>query len=94
MTVPISFISDHMEVIWDLDIEAAATAAGLGLGYARAATPGTHPKFVTALADMIEERQSGRGDRAHIGRYGAWPDSCPPDCCPAPVRPHHQGARP
>lgn len=94
VTVPISFISDHMEVIWDLDIEAAATAAGLGLGYARAATPGTHPKFVTALADMIEERQSGRGDRAHIGRYGAWPDSCPPDCCPAPVRPHHQGARP
>ena len=40
---PIGFISDHLEVVWDLDNEAAATAAELGLDFARAATPGTAP---------------------------------------------------
>ena len=59
MLVPIGFVSDHMEVIYDLDTEAAATARELGLPFARAATAGTDPAFVAALVDLIVERARG-----------------------------------
>ena len=61
--VPIGFVSDHMEVIFDLDTEAAATAAKLGLAFARAATAGDHPAFVRALVDLMVERAAvARGE--------------------------------
>ncbi|WIY81630.1 ferrochelatase [Propionimicrobium sp. PCR01-08-3] len=93
ITVPISFISDHMEVVWDLDIEAAATAARLGLDYARVPAPGTHPAFVQGLADMIEERLGLREGRISTGAVGPWPDCCPADCCPPAIHPHTKAAQ-
>ena len=70
---PLGFLSDHMEVMYDLDYEAAARCRDLGLNFVRAQTPGTHPAVIAMLAGLIEERQSG----------AAFP-LCAPDCCPAP----------
>lgn len=89
--VPIGFVSDHMEVIYDLDTEAAETAAKLKLPMARAATPGTDPRFVTMLRDLVVERAAAeRGeqpDRPCVGALGpAW-DDCRHDCCPPLRRP-------
>ena len=56
---PVGFISDHLEVIWDLDNEAKETAAELGLAFARAGTAGTHPAFVAAVRELLEERRAG-----------------------------------
>ena len=83
--VPIGFVSDHMEVIYDLDTEAVETARGLGLPLARAATAGTHPAFVSALVDLVLERAAAaRGeepDRPVVeGGAVGWYD-CEPDCC-------------
>ena len=78
--VPVGFISDHMEVKFDLDIEAEGTAAQLGLAYARAATPGTDPMLVSMIADLVAERLDERAPAA-LGALGAWPGSCPADCC-------------
>lgn len=59
ITVPFGFISDHMEVVYDLDTDARATAERLGLGYVRAATVGVHPAFVSMLADAVLDPQPG-----------------------------------
>jgi protoporphyrin/coproporphyrin ferrochelatase len=80
---PIGFVSDHLEVIWDLDNEAAETAKKLGLGYARAATPNTDPRFVTMVRHLVEERTAGRA-RERLGTLPVW-DDCP-GCCIAPQR--------
>jgi ferrochelatase len=77
---PIGFISDHMEVKFDLDVEAAQTAARLGLTVARAATPGTDPQFVSMITDLVCERLDGNAPLA-FGVLGAGPDSCPAGCC-------------
>jgi ferrochelatase len=81
---PVGFVSDHLEVIWDLDNEAAATARDLGLGFARAGTPGTDPRFVAMIRSLVEERLTGT-DRAAMGTLPHW-DVCPLNCCPAPRR--------
>lgn len=81
ITVPLSFLSDHMEVIWDLDNEAAATAAGRGLGFRRVSTPGTDEQFVSGLVELIGEREGWVSTRAHVGTFDAWFDACPPGCC-------------
>jgi ferrochelatase len=81
---PIGFISDHLEVIWDLDTEAAQTAAGLGLRYARAATPGNDPRFVSMVRELIEERLDSAAPRARLGSLPVW-DTCPVDCCRPPA---------
>ncbi|GAA2865159.1 ferrochelatase [Actinoplanes cyaneus] len=82
---PIGFVSDHLEVIWDLDNEAKETADRLGLGYARAATPGVHPKFVSMVRELVQERL---GDQPHtkLGTLPTW-DVCPTNCCPPAKRP-------
>ncbi len=85
VVIPIGFISDHMEVIYDLDTEAKETAEGLGLPFARAATAGTHPGFVSGLVDlMLERAAAARGeepDRPVVeGGPVGWYD-CQPDCC-------------
>jgi ferrochelatase len=84
---PIGFISDHMEVLFDLDTEAADLCKELGIRMARAATVGTAPEFVRAVRDLIAERAWQLPERAAIGRLPANHDVCPLDCCPAPVRP-------
>jgi ferrochelatase len=87
VVVPIGFVSDHMEVKFDLDVEAADTAARLGMALARAATPGTDPRFVSMITDLVCERLDGRSALA-LGALGAGPDSCPAGCCGAvPGRP-------
>jgi ferrochelatase len=78
---PIGFISDHMEVLYDLDVEARETAERLGLTIARAGTAGTHPAFVSGLADLIVERLTAGAERAALGRLGPSHDVCAPDCC-------------
>ncbi|MGA8114217.1 MAG: ferrochelatase [Actinocatenispora sp.] len=83
---PIGFVSDHLEVVWDLDNEAADTARRLGLDYARAATPGTDPRFVSMVRELVEERRDPAVPRRRLGRLPVW-DVCPADCCPAPRRP-------
>ena len=85
VVVPIGFVSDHMEVIYDLDTEAVETARELGLPLARAATVGTHPAFVGALVDLVLERAAAaRGEEPErpVVEGGAvgWYD-CQPDCC-------------
>lgn len=86
--VPIGFVSDHMEVVYDLDTEALATAEKLGLAAARAATAGVDPRFVTAVRDLLLERAAvERGEevvRAVEGDWGACWDRCPVGCCPNP----------
>jgi len=93
VVVPIGFVSDHMEVIHDLDTEAAATADRLGLAFRRASTPGVHPAFVSVVRDLLVERaavESGRAvQRACVGSSAASWDVCQADCCPNP-----QGERP
>lgn len=81
---PIGFLSDHMEVVWDLDEEARLIAAELGLGYVRAATPGTHPSFVAAIRELICEQVEAAPRRA-LTLLGE--GTCAADCCPAPTRP-------
>lgn len=77
---PIGFVSDHFEVVWDLDTEAAATAAELGLGFARAATAGRDQRFVTMVRELVLERTAPRARRA-LGALGPAHDRCPLGCC-------------
>ncbi len=80
VVVPHGFVSDHMEVKYDLDVEAQATAEKLGIRLERAAAPGTHPAFVAMVRDLVSERAEGRPPRG----LGAIERSChddPADCC-------------
>jgi len=81
VVVPIGFISDHMEVVYDLDTEAMQTAKSLGLNMVRTKTVGTHPRFVQMIRELILERRSG-SERLSMGNLPPGPDTCPPDCCP------------
>ncbi|HZN74394.1 MAG TPA: ferrochelatase [Micromonosporaceae bacterium] len=82
---PIGFVSDHLEVVWDLDTEAAATAKRLGMAYARAATPGTDPRFVAMVRRLVQERLNDTGPQHRLGSLDVW-NSCVNYCCPAPRR--------
>jgi ferrochelatase len=82
---PVGFVSDHVEVLWDLDNEARQTAEKLRLPYARAATVGVHPRFVAMVRELVEERTAG-GPRLALGPDGPSHDTCPVGCCPAPAR--------
>jgi ferrochelatase len=84
---PISFISDHMEVLYDLDVEARQLCASLPLPMTRAKTVGVHPKFVAMIRELILERVHPGSERRSLGNLGARPDVCTEDCCPAPQRP-------
>jgi ferrochelatase len=81
VVVPIGFISDHMEVLYDLDTEARAICEEVGLNMVRAGTVGTHPQFVAMLRELIAERTSG-APRRWLGEMGPSHDACPADCCP------------
>lgn len=87
--VPIGFVSDHMEVVWDLDTEAADLARELGLSMVRAATPGDDPQFVSMVADLVHERVNRvpPAGRRRLGTAGAAPDRCAAGCCLNPRGP-------
>ena len=84
--VPIGFVSDHIEVLFDLDTEARERADGLGLRMARAATVGTDAQFVAMVRELVVERTSGAADRPFLGFRGPSHDVCPLTCCPAVSR--------
>jgi ferrochelatase len=81
--VPLGFVSDHMEVLWDLDTEATETAEEHGLVVIRTPTPGTHPAYVRGLVDLVLERVHGTptAERPALTALGPWYDVCRPGCC-------------
>jgi len=81
--VPLGFVSDHMEVLWDLDTEAMDAAQEAGIRAVRAPTPGVDPAFVKGLVDLVVERRDATpvADRAHLTSLGPWFDVCRPACC-------------
>ena len=81
IVVPIGFISDHLEVLYDLDEEARQTAASCGLNLVRPATAGTHPRFVQMIRELVQERMSDDPQRLSLGSLGPSHDVCPADCC-------------
>jgi ferrochelatase len=91
---PISFISDHMEVLYDLDIEARQLCESLSLPMARAKTVGVHPGFIRMIRELILERTAAGADRLALGSLGPRQDVCAEDCCPAPMRPQGAPGRP
>jgi protoporphyrin/coproporphyrin ferrochelatase len=92
VAVPVGFVSDHMEVVHDLDVEAAQTAASLGLPFARAKAPGPTARFAAMVRELVAERVSGApalalGDLG-LGAFAGGADGCPADCCRyTPARP-------
>lgn len=93
LLVPIGFLSDHMEVQYDLDIEAGAVAAEAGVNLLRAQTLGTHPDLIVMVRELIEERATPLVERPVVGNLGPAPDECPQDCsrCTRPPRPRQSG---
>src|SRR5260370_636166 len=99
---PVGFLSDHIEVLYDLDEEARHACDRLGLPMVRSATVGTHPRFVAMLRALIQERLADSAERPAVGRFGPSHDVCPEGCCLPPGRPsagrespgtgHRQGA--
>lgn len=85
--VPIGFVSDHMEVLFDLDTQAAETATKLGIGFTRVPTVGLDPEFVTMVRLLVEERYGQPpATPVALGDNQPWPDQCPVDHCPPPAR--------
>jgi ferrochelatase len=88
---PVGFVSDHMEVVYDLDTEALATCERLGIAAARSATAGSDPRFVAAVRDLVLERAAvERGEdvaRTAVGELGALWDRCAVGCCANPRDP-------
>ena len=85
VVVPVGFVSDHMEVVHDLDVEAARTAASLGLPFARAKAPGPTARFAAMVRELVAERVSGAPALAlgglGLGAFAGGADGCPADCC-------------
>jgi ferrochelatase len=81
--VPLGFVSDHMEVKWDLDTEAMQTADEVGVLAIRVPTPGVHAAYVSGLVDLVLERRDGVpvADRPALTEFGPWYDVCRPGCC-------------
>lgn len=86
VVVPIGFVSDHLEVRFDLDVEAAQTAERLGVRMLRSAAAGTHPAYIAMIRDLIVERIEATDERPALGVLGPSHDICGSGCCPAPRR--------
>ncbi|GAA2573634.1 ferrochelatase [Pseudonocardia hydrocarbonoxydans] len=88
---PVGFVSDHVEVIWDLDTEARERAEELGMGFARASTAGPDPRFADMVVELVDEHRHGRAARGlgEVPRAGCGVDGalCAPACCEPPRRP-------
>ncbi len=97
VVVPIGFVSDHVEVRHDLDVEAAGAAEEAGVAFARAGTVGDHPRFVRMIRELVRERTGAGAPRRALGMRGPGHDVCPSDCCLTPgqtARPTVAGADP
>ncbi|MBV9661902.1 MAG: ferrochelatase [Acidimicrobiales bacterium] len=82
VVAPIGFVSDHMEVVYDLDIQAAEAAAARGIEMVRSATPGADPRFVDMVCTLIDElHQPARTLPRALGSMGPAPSPCPARCC-------------
>jgi protoporphyrin/coproporphyrin ferrochelatase len=81
IVVPVGFVSDHLEVQWDLDVEAAAVATELGLGFSRTPTAGTDPRFVAMVRELVQERLDPAGPKLALSPLGPSHDACPVGCC-------------
>ena len=80
VVAPIGFVSDHMEVVYDLDYEAQNAAKEMGMTMVRASTAGTHPAFVKMIRELMLERIDNSPARS-LGSRGPVRDVCPADCC-------------
>jgi ferrochelatase len=89
VVVPIGFVSDHMEIVFDLDTQARELCDELGLSMLRARTVGTHPRFIAMIGELIRERTDEHSPRLALGAFGPRPDMCPADCCPTLTRQQH-----
>jgi protoporphyrin/coproporphyrin ferrochelatase len=89
VVVPVGFVSDHLEVQWDLDVEAAAVAAELGMGFARTPTAGTDPRFAAMVRELVQERLDPDCPKRALSPLGPSYDICPAGCC----RPHKSKAK-
>ena len=83
---PIGFVSDHMEILFDLDTQARELCAELGLQMVRAETAGTHPRFIRMIRELICERLDESNPKLSLGVLGPRPDFCATDCCLMPRR--------
>lgn len=81
IVVPIGFVSDHMEVLYDLDTEAKELCEELTVGWHRVPSVGTDPRFISMIVDLIEERSGLREEKVFLGSLGPSHDVCPKDCC-------------
>ncbi len=95
VVIPVGFVSDHMEVRHDLDVEAAETADALGLAFARAATPSASPRFASMITELVQERlaqpdnpypdtpslDTTVSDYPALGEMGVPSQTCPAQCC-------------
>ena len=79
--VPIGFVCEHMEIVYDLDIELAALCESLAVNMVRCAVVGTHPRFVRMIRELIRERIDENPTRLALGDRGPSHDVCPADCC-------------
>jgi len=82
VVAPIGFVSDHMEIIYDLDTQAGQLCEEIGLNMVRAATVGAHPLFVRMIRELIHERIDTNVERRFVGTRGPGKDLCKADCCP------------
>jgi len=98
VVMPIGFLCDHMEVVLDLDVDAAQLAAELGVQLLRAKTVGVHPAFVGMIGELVAERLNSDLQRRVLGQRGLMPDRCRPGCCPSgrggPLKPALCGSDP
>jgi ferrochelatase len=81
VVVPVGFVSDHVEVRWDLDVEAAEIAAEVGIGFHRTPTAGADPRFITMVRELVQERLDPPGPKLALSPLGPSHDTCPAGCC-------------
>jgi ferrochelatase len=85
LLAPVGFMCEHMETVYDLDVEAAGLCDELELSVVRAGVVGSHPRIVRMIGELLMERMTDSPDRPALGTAGPWPDRCPGDCCRPPV---------
>ena len=81
--VPIGFLAENLEVVYDLDVEVGRLCIKLGINMVRRAVVGTHPRLVSMIHELIMERMDPSAPRLALGSEGPWPDECPMGCCEA-----------
>ena len=94
VVAPVGFVSDHMEIVYDLDTEARKLCEEIGLNMARAATAGTHPAFIRMIRELILERMVPGSPRRFLGKQEPLPDNCAEGCCPKAVPVIQGGGKP